>query len=325
MRCEGRDLGWEGLQMSERGVFAVDRGIWEDPDFPNEPFTEREAFLWLVSEAAWKPHRKRSGSKVVDLERGQVCHSIRFMAEAWQWSKSRVDRFLSRLEKRDTIKRTTGTDPVVVTICKYDAFQRVSLPDRDSSGTQVGTAAGQQRDKLEDRENKEVISPSLRSGEKARKSASSPKGTVLPDSWEPKDRHYEKAAARGQNRAFVNAKADRMRNWALSNQNRAIARKADWDRTFDNWLDEALDKATQAPPREKPRQSGQANFLDIARSTFDAPRSPSHEQPLDGEILNPGSGLQATRYPYLAVVERTGADGRELQPEDYPGERRTFG
>lgn len=149
--------------MSERGVFAVDRGIWEDPDFSNEPFTEREAFLWLVSEAAWKPCRRRAGSKVVELDRGQVCHSVRFMAQAWQWSKSRVDRFLDRLENRDTIKRVTGTEPIVISICKYDAFQRVGLPERDTSGTQTGTAAGHERDRLENIENIESISSSLHS------------------------------------------------------------------------------------------------------------------------------------------------------------------
>jgi hypothetical protein len=53
--------------MSGRGVFAVDRGIWADPDFADEPFTEREAFMWLIGEAAWKPYRKRADGKLVDL------------------------------------------------------------------------------------------------------------------------------------------------------------------------------------------------------------------------------------------------------------------
>ncbi len=38
--------------MSERGVFAVDRGIWDHPMFACEPFTEREAWQWLIAEAA---------------------------------------------------------------------------------------------------------------------------------------------------------------------------------------------------------------------------------------------------------------------------------
>jgi hypothetical protein len=136
--------------LSERGVFAVDRGIFDHSVFAREPFTQREAWIWLIAEAAYKPRTKRADGKVISLQRGQLCHALRFMAEAWQWSKSRVDRFLDMIEKQDMIRRESGTRTPVITICKYDEYQRVSLPDRDNSGTTTGTTAGQQRDKLED-------------------------------------------------------------------------------------------------------------------------------------------------------------------------------
>src|SRR5829696_3821616 len=52
--------------MSGRGVFAVDRGIWSESDFADEPFTEREAFMWwarqhgsrTVVEAFWSAYPK---------------------------------------------------------------------------------------------------------------------------------------------------------------------------------------------------------------------------------------------------------------------------
>lgn len=139
--------------MSERGVFAVDRGIFDHSVFAREPFTQREAWIWLIAEAAYKPRTKRSDGKIINLQRGQLCHSIRFMAEAWQWSKSRVDRFLDVLGNQDMIRRDTGTRTPILTICKYDEYQRVSLPDRDNIGTTSGTTAGQERDKLEDIKN----------------------------------------------------------------------------------------------------------------------------------------------------------------------------
>jgi hypothetical protein len=139
--------------MSERGVFAVDRGIFDHSVFAREPFTQREAWIWLIAEAAYKPRTKRSDGKVISLQRGQLCHSIRFMADAWQWSKSRVDRFLDLLANQDMIRRDTGTRTPILTICNYDEYQRVALPSRDNSGTTGGTTPGQERDKLEDREN----------------------------------------------------------------------------------------------------------------------------------------------------------------------------
>ena len=38
--------------MSERGVFALDRGIFDHLAFADEAFTEREAWAWLIAEAA---------------------------------------------------------------------------------------------------------------------------------------------------------------------------------------------------------------------------------------------------------------------------------
>jgi len=32
------------------GFFAVDRGIFDNPSFAAEPFTQREAWMWLVAQ-----------------------------------------------------------------------------------------------------------------------------------------------------------------------------------------------------------------------------------------------------------------------------------
>jgi hypothetical protein len=147
--------------MSERGVFAVDRGIWDHPMFADEAFTEREAWSWLIGEASFKARTRNIGGKVVSLDRGQLAASVRFMAERWKWSKSRVDRFVHRLKTETMIGTDSGTGILVITICNYDRYQRVSLPDRDSTRDSNrdtdGTAAGQQRDKREDTESTEHI------------------------------------------------------------------------------------------------------------------------------------------------------------------------
>jgi len=132
------------------GTVNISRGIWHDVAFKDEPFSEREAFIWIIMEASYKPREKRVGSITVSLERGQLVTSVRFMCSAWSWSKSRVDRFLKRLENRDMIGTDSGTGINVITVCKYNDYQNGVKPSgtagnekRDSSGT----AAGQQRDK----------------------------------------------------------------------------------------------------------------------------------------------------------------------------------
>ena len=142
--------------MSERGVFAVDRGIWDHPEFADEPFTEREAWQWLISEAAFKPRRKRIGHTVFDLERGQLACSLRFMAEAWQWKKDKVARFLKRLETATMIATQARHDATIITVCKYSVYQRVSLPSHQENATPDETRTRHERDKLEDTKNIEV-------------------------------------------------------------------------------------------------------------------------------------------------------------------------
>jgi hypothetical protein len=132
------------------GTINVSRNLFDDTAFKPEPFTEREAWLWMIMEASYKARSKPVGNLWVDTERGQLASSVRFMAEAWGWSKSKVDRFIKRLENRDMIGTESGTGINVITICKYDEYQNApnqigtaKSKKRDSSGT----AAGQQRDK----------------------------------------------------------------------------------------------------------------------------------------------------------------------------------
>ena len=159
--------------MSERGVFAVDRGIWADADFADEPFSEREAFLWLISEAAWRPMKVRIGHHQVDLARGQCAFSTRFMAEKWKWSEARVRRYLGRLISAEIVCTRTDKIATHITILKYDRFQRVSLPEAEVPTQTRRTSdapATHLRRKEEDKEYKEgKEGNSLPSVERARK------------------------------------------------------------------------------------------------------------------------------------------------------------
>lgn len=150
--------------MSERGVFAIDRGAWEH-DFlaDDQPFSRREAWFWLVSEAAWKPHRRRIMGRPIDLVRGQFVGSLRFIASKWRWSEPRVRRFLSGLISEGMVDAKTDAGVTVITICNYDKYQRVSLPSDAMRESDVDAGATQERRKVEDKEYKEDNTSSLRS------------------------------------------------------------------------------------------------------------------------------------------------------------------
>lgn len=130
------------------GFITLHREATEHPLF-REDMARLGAWVWMIGKACWKPTRFDVGGKIVTLERGQFCCSVREMAKAWGWSKSAADRFIQRLSDENMVILTrskTGTDSGtgrnIVTICNYSKYQDQS----NDCGTPTGTAAGQQRD-----------------------------------------------------------------------------------------------------------------------------------------------------------------------------------
>lgn len=124
------------------GTINISRSLWDDPAFLESEFSEREAWVWMIAEASWKPREKRIGKVIVKLERGQLAHSTRFLSDAWGWSHSRVRRFLERLENRHMVCRQSDTGVSVISITNYGTYQyssqasgTVSAQQRHSSGT----------------------------------------------------------------------------------------------------------------------------------------------------------------------------------------------
>lgn len=130
------------------GFALTHRTVFDHPLFRGDA-ARLGAWLWLVGKACWRPTPFDINGRIITLERGQLCASLRQLAEQWGWSKSAVDRFLARLETETMIERKAGQGRLVITICNYSKYQDSGDGRRDSGGTPSGTAAGQQRDTKE--------------------------------------------------------------------------------------------------------------------------------------------------------------------------------
>jgi hypothetical protein len=127
--------------MSE-GWIALHRGWRDNPVFRGE-FSRADAWIWLVERACWKPTRYDIKGKTVTLQRGQLCASREQMAEAWDWSPSAVERFLTRLKTEQMIERETGQGKSVITVCNYAKYQ-----DRaELTGQETEQPTGQRSDR----------------------------------------------------------------------------------------------------------------------------------------------------------------------------------
>lgn len=132
--------------MADRGGFYLMHRGWQDhPVFRNEEFSRRDAFVWLIEEAAWQERRVGSAQGPITLKRGQLSHSIRFMAAAWKWDSRKVQRFLKACTESEMIVLETATASAtaqtVITLCNYDKYQAAS----SGSATAMETETPQQR------------------------------------------------------------------------------------------------------------------------------------------------------------------------------------
>jgi hypothetical protein len=152
------------------GFYKMHRG-WQDSEvFAGAEYSERDAWVWLIEAACWQPKTARIKGEKVSLERGQMTFAQRFLAVKWGWSKSRVDRFLKRLEAADmvilsqkqrgnsgattgaTAGHHAGQGASILTICNYEVYQGYDAGERGNAQTESGATPFQNR--TEDKEGK---------------------------------------------------------------------------------------------------------------------------------------------------------------------------
>ena len=130
--------------MKAAGHFNVSRSIFGHPMFDDDqPLSRREARLWLISNAAWRPVqvmvRNGRSQQLVSLERGQLTYSRSFLCKAWSWTSDKTVRtFLARLEREGMIDIQTGQLQTVISICNYAVFQHGGSLTGPSNGPAMG-------------------------------------------------------------------------------------------------------------------------------------------------------------------------------------------
>ena len=121
----------EGFIKLSRKFFSNE--LWNEA----RTFSSCEAWLDLIQSARFEatPRKESLGGREVIYNRGQYPASIRFLSRKWGWSEKRVRCFISYLKKEDmiTIECTQGVN--LITLCKYDEYNAVTVTDGTAKGT----------------------------------------------------------------------------------------------------------------------------------------------------------------------------------------------
>ena len=112
---------------------TIPRSIFRDESLDDGKYSRREAFLYLVQKAVYQAQTATIKGGRVELKRGQLCASVRFLSDAWGWSKDKVSRTLADFvsERRIDIFKDTLTS--IISIVNYDVYQPLSDTYKDTN------------------------------------------------------------------------------------------------------------------------------------------------------------------------------------------------
>lgn len=132
----------------------TDHWLWTS----GETFSRGQAFIDLLLMAAYADHPVMSQGKMLDLKRGSMVTSIRYLSNRWCWSKDKTMHFLNDLESAGTIKKVSDTKRTVITITNYDKYQGLGTCERTQNGRETDTDRTQNGQTKEGKEGKRNIS-----------------------------------------------------------------------------------------------------------------------------------------------------------------------
>ena len=118
----------------------LDHWLWKS----KEPFSDGQAFLDMLLLANYKPAKLMIKGQLIEVDRGQLAHSMVTLAGRWNWSRGKVIRFFTKLKKDSMVVQQTNNATTITTLCNYNSFQSSDTSGSTASGTADGTAPDHQ-------------------------------------------------------------------------------------------------------------------------------------------------------------------------------------
>lgn len=210
------------------GWVAIDRGIFSHEFFAREPFSEREAWLWMIANAAWQDTRHRVGGEMLDVPRGSFYCTLRGLQSVWMWgSDTRVRRFLKRTQTERMTRIKTNAKKTLVTICNYDEYQSCERKE-NAKKTQGALRSERKENALKEQVNNKQVTISMAQAPKKRASR-------LPEDWVLPGDYGEWAQEQGLSDAEIKLESERFKDYWIAASGKT-ASKLDWLATWRNWI-----------------------------------------------------------------------------------------
>lgn len=120
-----------------KGWVKIYRSMMDHRNYDSEPFCRPMAWIDLILLANHKTGSFRVRGILVTIERGQVGYGLDELAERWQWSRGKVERFMRELEIEGEIVRQKNNVITLITIVNYEDEQANNKAGDNTDGQQT--------------------------------------------------------------------------------------------------------------------------------------------------------------------------------------------
>ena len=143
------------------GFIKLHRQIVHSDLWLEEPFTRGQAFADLILLANYKDGYLRVNGQRIKVKRGQVGWSINRLSDRWQWSRTKVNYFLSELIADGMILLEKDNRKTILTICNYSKYQDNQEDKEQQKDNRKTTEEQQKNPNKEVKEVKEIYNPPI--------------------------------------------------------------------------------------------------------------------------------------------------------------------
>lgn len=106
-----------------RGFIKLYRASIDNPLYFSEKFNKWHAWLDLLMLANHKVRMVSVRGVMIEVKRGQVLASERFLADRWKWSRDKVRAFITLLQDQQQILPQKTNITTLLTVVNYEKYQ----------------------------------------------------------------------------------------------------------------------------------------------------------------------------------------------------------
>lgn len=124
--------------MSNKGFIKLNRGIF-DNFLWNEAreFSKAEAWIDLIQLARFEASTEIINGKVIELQRGEIPASRRYLELRWNWGGTKVSNFLKILAQMKMINQRQTGGQTIISLVKYSIYNDTQTTDKPQSEPQT--------------------------------------------------------------------------------------------------------------------------------------------------------------------------------------------